>query len=349
MQPLKDRVRPTLGRRLRSGRGGPPKTAAQERRSDIRWGIAGVSGVLVLAAAFGVVYLADFGVTTYRAELPDAGAVRSGDDVRVAGITVGTVESVTLAPDHVDMTFTVDSDVFVGDRTTLDVRMLTIVGGHYLAVFPAGDQPLGDTPIPPDRVVLPYSLPQVFQDAIDPVTEFDGNLLRDNLGALEASLDRQPHSIAAVLTAGSRLVDVLERQNADISRTLSVADEYMTMVDGNLAVVGRLIRSLGLLETLLEDNIWAVGSLDNTAIVVDGIAGIAAEWPTLKPMAEALSGSIGPADELAQKLGALLDSVKGLLAVLQPLVGSDGPIAVDHSALTVASPGLCIPVPGRVC
>lgn len=339
----------TLRRRRGVVRHGPP-TATRQGRIDVRWGIAGLLGVILLAVAFGVVGLVKFGATTYTAEFSDAGAIRVGDDVRIAGVPVGSVKSVTLEPDHVDVRFSVDHDVFIGDQTSLDVKMLTIVGGHYLAVHPAGTKPLGQQRIPQDRVVLPYSLPEIFQDAIQPIKGIDGNVLRDNFGALEASLNSQPKSIHGALTAATTLVDILNRQNSDISRTLAVADEYLGALRGNISVVGTFVRSLNLLETLVENNIWAVGSLNNTAEVVDGVAGIGREWQsTLKPMARPLANSIPDADALMQKLGQLLTSVRGMLGALKPLVGPHGTVSVDQSGVTMPGPGLCIPVPGRVC
>ncbi|WP_405166487.1 MlaD family protein [Nocardia sp. NBC_01499] len=125
----------------------------------MRWGFAGLLGVVVVAAAFGLVYVADGDAATYTAQLSDAGATRVGDEVRVAGMTVGTVKSLSLLADRVEMTLTVDNDVFVGAQSTIDIRMLTIVGGHYVALHPAGTRPLGSAKIPSDHVTLPYNLP----------------------------------------------------------------------------------------------------------------------------------------------------------------------------------------------
>ena len=329
---------------------GAPKSAAEARRSDIRWGFAGMIGVVLLAIAFGLVYYVKIGITTYTAELSDAGSIRTGDEIRVAGIKVADVKSVELQPDHVEMTFTVDNDVFVGDQTTLDVRMLTIVGGHYLALAPAGTNPLGATPIPQDRVTLPYSLPRVFQDAVTPVKEIDGEMLRQNFAALQASFDGHPQSFETLLSAVGALTDLLQQQNADVSRTLKVADEYLNAFRGNLDIVARLINSLNLLEDLIENNIWAVTALEKTAVVVDGLATLGREWKsTLEPMAQPLADSMPTLDELGSRLGQLLESVKSMIGQLQPLITPTGNVAIDQSAVTVPAPALCIPVPGREC
>ncbi|MGY2062732.1 MlaD family protein, partial [Nocardia gipuzkoensis] len=107
----------------------------EKRRREIRLGIAGVVLVAILAVGAGVLYVAPIGKKTYTADLAEAQSVKAGDDIRVAGISVGKVKSLELQPDRVIMRFTVDSKVFVGDQSTLDVRMLTVVGGNYVALF----------------------------------------------------------------------------------------------------------------------------------------------------------------------------------------------------------------------
>ncbi|WP_280436115.1 MlaD family protein, partial [Nocardia carnea] len=102
-----------------------------ERDAELRWGIAGICGVLILLAAIGAVYITRTNSgRSYSADMAEAGAIRPGDDIRLAGIAVGKVNSLTLLPDRVRMKFTVEDEVFVGDQTALDLRMLTIVGGY---------------------------------------------------------------------------------------------------------------------------------------------------------------------------------------------------------------------------
>lgn len=227
----------TAALRRFTARSRTPLSDAARVRADLAWGLAGIVCVVVLAAGFGLLYVTDFDVRTPTAYLTDAGSVRVGDPVRLAGVTVGEVKSLTAQDDRVEMRFTVAKDVFLGAQTTLAVRMLTIVGGHYVVVVPAGTEPLGTKPIPADRVVLPYSLPQVFQEAIRPVSQIDGSVLRQNVAALETAITKNPQAIGTTLTAIDNIVDIMNRQNADISRSLKLADEYATALDGSKQVL----------------------------------------------------------------------------------------------------------------
>ncbi|MVU76707.1 MCE family protein [Nocardia sp. ET3-3] len=328
------------------------RRTAHRQTSDIRWGIAGLVVVVLLVIAIGVVYAT--GTTderTYRADLSQAGTVRVGDDVRVAGIPVGKVKSLTLLSDRVRMEFSVDADTFLGDQTTLDVRMLTVVGGYYLAVSPAGTKPLGSTVIPQDKVLLPYSLTRAFQDAIDPVRKIDGGTLQQDLAAVSESVNGSPDSVRAAVRAAGDLVGILDKQNADISRTLSMTDEYLSALDANADVLSRLLTTFGTLESIVRnDKVTVSTALDDLAAVATDFTPLGRAWDAgLKDKAQTLADAIPKLSELGDRLGALLDSVRDLEQRLLPLLPAGGGVTVDRSAATVRPVSVCVPVPGGGC
>ncbi|WP_280329484.1 MCE family protein [Nocardia wallacei] len=347
MQQMRGRARFAALRAALRGRGG------DARGSELRWGIAGVIAVVLLVIAIGAVYVT--GTTPekeYSAELAQAGSIRTGDDVRVAGIPVGKVKSLTLLPDRVRMTFTVDNKVFVGDQTTLGIRMLTVVGGYYLAVQPAGTRPLGSATIPRERVTLPYNLTQVFQDAVRPVQEIDGNVLRETLSSLSTAVDGGPDSFRAALRAVDDLTAIMNRQHADISRTLALADEYLTALRQNSDVLVRLIYALAGMEDVIRNNKTEISeALADLGTVLHGLTPLGRAWDTkLKERAQPLADEAIPKlRELGSRLGTLLDAVRDLEQRLLPLLPGGGGVTVDQSAATISLPSVCVPVPGGGC
>ncbi|MGW5312782.1 MlaD family protein [Nocardia thailandica] len=322
------------------------------RAGDLRWGIAGLAGAVVLAAAIGVV--AAVGTTaehTYTTELGQAGALRTGDDIRLAGVPVGRVRSLTLLPDRVRMSFTVRDDVFVGDRTVLDIRMLTVVGGYYVAVRPAGTAPLGAAVIPRERVILPYSLTQVFADAIAPVRAIDGTTVRRNLDTLATSIDHGPEALRSAIHATDDLVTLMNTQSADISRALTVADEYLSAMNSASESLAQLVRMLRVLETIVQTHKDTVAqALDDLSDVLHRLSPLGRAWDRdLHDRARPLADSIGGLQNLVRQLGTLVDSLRGLEDRLLPLLtGGDG-IRVDRSSVTVVPDRICVPVPGGGC
>ncbi|WP_431957574.1 MlaD family protein [Nocardia lijiangensis] len=330
---------------------------AAERRKEIRFGIIGVALVALGILAAAVLYVVPFGKTTYTAELSEAQSVKTGDDVRLAGVSVGSVESLELKPDRVVMRFTVKSEVFLGDQTSLDIRMLTVVGGHYVALFPAGNAPLGDKPIPADRVRLPYSLIQTFQDATTPLNELDGDMLRRNLSALDESLTSAPETLRTTLDTVGGYIDAIDRQRAQVSNAIAVADEYVTMYDGAKTDLGRLMDNVNLLETVLIDKRAelreSVALIDS---VVQRLAALAPAWEsTLKPRAQQLAGALPRLEEMGGKLEPMIASTKQLSEKLRSLVIPEEGVVLDRSGQTVPAPSgldlssVCVPVPGKEC
>lgn len=331
-------------------RNAPIPTEAQAARTQLRMGIIGALVVVLSLVVTGVIYVLPLGKSTHTAELPDAGSIKAGDDVRVAGVPVGTVKSLDLKPDRVMMTFTVDNDVFLGDQSTLDIRMLTIVGGHYVALTPAGTTPLGNKPIPRDHVHLPYSLAQAFQDAATPIRQVDGDTVRQNFAALQTSLEKSPDGLRRAGHAIDSLVDILDKQNQDVSRTLAVADEYLTAINGSKSLLGQLITKISMLETIVIDKQAEIReSLRITDEALSRLAVLGPIWDsTLEPMARKLAEAVPELQRLGGKLGDAVANVHNLLERLQHLAGPQG-LVVDQSSATVPVPALCIPVPGKEC
>nr|WP_232541859.1 MlaD family protein [Nocardia bovistercoris] len=314
--------------------------------------MAGFGCVIALVVAIGGVrVLGGASEHLYTADMSEAGFIRVGDDVRVAGIPVGEVRSLSLRSDRVRVEFSVADTVFVGSRTTLAVRMLTVVGGYYLAVLPDGAEPLGSDVIAPEQVRLPYNLTQVFQDAIEPVRRIDSGELRRSLDAVATSLDAGPGSLAAVLDATQVLATTLDRQNADISRTLTVADEYLTAMDANTETMGRLLSTFATLETIIADNHVQVGRvLDDLAAVLHGLTPLGRAWDaSLRERAQPLAAAVPRLEELAARLGALLESLRSFEQRLLTVASPQGGLAIDQSAATLRVGGICVPIPGGNC
>ncbi|MGM7644837.1 MlaD family protein [Nocardia sp. JW2] len=322
------------------------------RAGDLRWGLAGLCGAVLLMIALGVVAVVGTDAErVYHAELADAGALREGDDVRIAGIGVGRVRTLDLLADRVRMTFTVREDVAVGDQTILEIRMLTVVGGYYVALRPAGTAALGSAVIPRERVILPYNLTEVFQDAVRPVREIDGSVLRQNLAALSTSFDNSPDAFRSALRAAGDLVAVLDTQNADISRALAFADEYLTALSGSSQVLAQLVRNLHTLETLVQTNKAIVSqALGDLSDVLRKASPLGRAWDRdLRARAQPLADAVAGLENLGAHLGSLFEALVALEQRLTPLLAGGDGMSIDHSAVTIVPDRICVPVQGGGC
>ena len=129
-------------------------------RSPTLWGTGALAVLAAVALVAATLYLnppAQKSVTFYTT---DAATVRPGDQVRIAGISVGTVKDLALEGNRVRVRAQVEDSAFVGDQSQIQVRMLTVVGGYYVNIVSLGGSPLGSRPIPQERVTMPYNLMQ---------------------------------------------------------------------------------------------------------------------------------------------------------------------------------------------
>jgi phospholipid/cholesterol/gamma-HCH transport system substrate-binding protein len=217
------------------------------------WGGA----ALVLAAVIGLVaawlYVSPPGQKTVTFYTTDAASVHGGDQVRIAGIPVGKIKDLTLEPDRVRVRARVNGSALVGDRSQVEVRMLTVVGGYYVTIVPLGDTPLGAKAIPQERVRMPYNLMQTLADSTK---------ITDNLAAkpLKESLDQLQHglsgdnvqSVSAVIDAGNSLMSTIERQRGQVTEILNFSDEYIQSLNNFGDGLRQLVRKVSIAEQTLD-------------------------------------------------------------------------------------------------
>ncbi|WP_067902728.1 MlaD family protein [Nocardia vaccinii] len=332
-------------------RSGPPRTQSAQDHQQLRLGVVCAAVLVLVLAVTSVIYVLPIGYTTYNADLTEAQSVKSGDEVRLAGITVGKVTSLELRPDRVHMTFTVKRQIAVGDQSTLDIRMLTVVGGHYIALTPAGSKPLGDRAIPQDRIRLPYSLSRTLQNAAQPIAEVDGQTMRESVAALNSALTTTPDGLRNVGRAVDSLVSVLNQQQTQVSRALSVADEFLTVIDRNRSYFGVFVRKIGSLETkTVAKKAEITASLQIIKELMERIEQMEPTWQEVfQPVLHKLT-EMGPSlQTLLRQLDQAVASLNTARDKIQSAISPGGGLTIDQSAVTLAAPAVCVPVPGMRC
>ncbi|WP_301123921.1 MlaD family protein [Mycolicibacterium fortuitum] len=228
----------------------------------------------VVALVVAMLYISPPGEKLVTFYTEDSASVRPGDQVRIAGITVGKVKDLALEKDQVRVRAQVDGDAFVGDRSQVQVRMLTVVGGYYVDLISLGDAPLGDKAVPLERVTMPYNLMQTLADSrkitenivADPINEslnqVQNALTGDNIDALTAMID-----------AGNSLMATVERQRGQVSAILNLSDEYIQALSKFSDGLRELVRKASIVEqTLILYGERFASSLKGIADVFDALA-----------------------------------------------------------------------------
>ncbi len=223
------------------------------------------------------------GTKEYKAEFVDATGVVKGDDVRIAGVKVGSVSDVEVIDrTRALVTFEVEDDSPVTGATNAEIRFRNLVGQRYITLTRGiGDtQPLQEgSTIPVDKTSPALDLTVLFngfKPLFQALSPSDLNKLSFEViqvfqgegGTLESLLD---HTASVTQTLASRdqvIGDLIENLN-DVLDHIGDRDEQLT----------ELIKSFQVFIGGLKDDREAIlGSLDQisalsvqTADLVDGI------------------------------------------------------------------------------
>ncbi|MGW0288403.1 MCE family protein [Streptomyces tuirus] len=281
---VKVRILPPKLPRVRLRR---PRPKAFRDRNPVVIGAAGLTALALLtAAAFNADSLPLIGGgETYSAAFSEAGGLKPGDEVRIAGVKVGKVEEVDLAGDHVEVTFKVKGDPEVGSQTGASIRVKTILGAKYLALHPKGPGRLKPgSEIPLRRTVSAYDVVQAFSDLTTTTEEVDTQRLAKALDTLSTTFQDSPEEVRASIkglskisrTVASRdkalrgLLDhangvtgVLSDHTEDFSALVKDGDKLFKEISKRRTAIHKLLKTsaaLGIqLSGLVEDNRAEIG------------------------------------------------------------------------------------------
>ncbi|QBS39895.1 MlaD family protein [Nocardia sp. CS682] len=318
--------------------------------SQLRWGIAGVLVSVLGLLAAAVLYVVPFGEQSYTADFRNSGGARTGDEVRIAGIKVGQVRSVELVGDHVEVRFGVDREVRVGDASSVAVKMLTPIGGHYLSLAPQGERALGSKHIPPERTTTPFELTDIIDVATPVLSQVDGTTLRSTIAEVNAALAGQPDAVRSIIGNFNDLTGVLAERSTQLDSAVRVSDEYIGAIATDRAVLADFVRELGGVAVVLGQR---------RGEVVQVFELLKRFFAVLHRPVMAYGDSIEPSvaefEELFNKLvqdpgrlDTVIAGIKDFIGKISAMLGVDG-VTIDQSASVIRGPALCIPFEGRAC
>jgi phospholipid/cholesterol/gamma-HCH transport system substrate-binding protein len=232
-----------------------------------------------------------FGATdTYGADFTDVTGLQIGDDVRIAGVRVGTVKNIKIAQDehhvgYAHVVFTVQKSSPLPRSTIVNLRYRNLVGQRYLDVA----QGAGD----PNQVLAPGStIPRLrTHPAVDLTVLFNGfGPLVQGLGAPE--INKLSFELIQTLQGEGGALESLLSTVADLTNSLADKDRVIGDVIDNLSSV---LSAIGERDTQLNDLIVQLK---------DFMAGLAADRHTI-------GTAIDGVNRLAVSTAGLLTQVRG--------------------------------------
>ena len=218
--------------------------------------------VLVLVAAFYSDNLPIIGGgTTYSADFTEDAGLQTGDDVRIAGVKVGKVTSIGLENDHVKVTFQV-KNAWVGDQSSADIRIKTLLGAKYLSVDPEGTAALNpDTAIPTSRTTSPYDVLDAFNGLSRTVGALNTDQLSQSFEVLSETFANTPANVRSALDGLSALSKTISSRDQQLAQLLSNTGQISQTLASRDAEVQKLLSDGTLLLGMLQQREQAIATL----------------------------------------------------------------------------------------
>lgn len=183
------------------------------------------------------------GGDTYYAAFAESGGLKANDEVRIAGVRVGKVESVELDGDHVQVAFKIDSESGFGDDTRAAIKVKTLLGAMYLALEPAGSGQLAEgSEIPVERTSSPYDVVEAFEGLAETSEEIDTDQLATSLTTLADLTRNTPEEFRSALTGVSALSRNIADKNEEIGTLLQNLDRVTTVLDARDQDIVKLMK-----------------------------------------------------------------------------------------------------------
>ena len=259
--------------------------------------------VMLLVTAALVIVFGEYrfeSTTTYHAKFTTASRLKTGQDVRIAGVPVGKVESIKLAPDN-----TVDVAFDVGERYQLYTSTRAVIRYENLT----GDRFMELTAGPGDLVKLPPG-GTIPKSNTEPALDLDALLggLRPVLKGLDGD------KINAV---SSTVIEMLQGQGGALSQVLSNTSSFTNELAARDQLVGDVITNLNaVLKTVDDKGTQFNASVDRLQQLVSGLAQGA------DPIANAIPSLASAETDLTEMLVKSRRPVQGVLENARPLLAA---------------------------
>ncbi|GAA3445911.1 MlaD family protein [Planomonospora venezuelensis] len=225
--------------------------------------VVGVVSLAVLGAVLLVTFLVGNlglleGGYTMSAILPDSAGLRSGNDVRVAGVPVGKVTDVRAdyGKGHVVVTWKVDDGIRLGPQTRAEITLSNLLGGRYVKLTGPVTRPYMDE-LPEERRLIPMertSTPTLITDALKDATRLLDRLDTDSVDKLLselAELEPAPQGrVSKLLDNIGELSEIISESEPELQKLLDNGNKIMEVLESKDEQLGRLIDSI---EIMLDE------------------------------------------------------------------------------------------------
>ena len=255
--------------------------------------------VMLLVAAALVVVFGQFRFTsgnTYHATFSEASRLKPNNDVRIAGVPVGSVKEIKLNPDNtVDVAFDVNDRYQLYTSTRAVVRYQNLVGDRYLEITSGP----GELRKLPQGATIP-------RENTQPALDLDA--LLGGLRPVLKGLDGQK-----VNEVSNAVIEMLQGQGGALSSMLASTSSFTQDLAARDQLIGDVITNLNtVLTTVDEKGAQFDASIDQLQQLITGLA------ENRDPVAGAIPPLASASSDLTDMLQTSRRPIQGVLENLRP-------------------------------
>lgn len=254
----------------------------------------GVMGIILLVVAIGVGQSFAsvpmlFATPTYYAQFSDTGGLNKSDKVRIAGVDVGKVRSMSIDGDKVVIGFGLDGTQ-IGTQTRASIRTDTILGRRNIELEPRGSDPLRPNgTLPLGQTTTPYQIYDAFFDVTKAASGWDTQTVKRSLNVLSETIDQTYPHLSAALDGVARFSDTIGKRDDQIKQLLANANKIAGILGNRSAQVNKLlVNAQSLLGAINERNYAVSVLLERVSQFSEQVKGFIDDNPNLNRVLEQL-------------------------------------------------------------
>ncbi|MEW5808757.1 MAG: MCE family protein [Actinomycetota bacterium] len=269
------------------------------RTSRVGLKVAVFSTAMILVLGVLIVTFGQFrfgSTVSYRAEFDSVARLRTGQDVRIAGIPVGTVNDIVIDGDHVDVEFDLDRQYQLYTSTRALIRYENLVGDRFLEITTGP----GTLEKLPEGATIPRT-------NTEPALDLDALLggLRPVLKGLDAG---------KVNEVSNAVIELLQGKGGDLAEVLSDTGAFTQTLAARDELIGEVISNVKTVLSTLDDK---NGQLDTSVDQLQQLIMTLSEGRD--PVAGATPPLASAQADLTELLTAARRPIQGILENARPL------------------------------
>jgi phospholipid/cholesterol/gamma-HCH transport system substrate-binding protein len=286
--------------------------------------------VALLAAAALVMFRGD-DQKTLTAKFPRTISIYEGSDVRVLGVPIGQVDTVTPSGTDVVVTMSYDPDVKIPADAKAVIIAPSIVGDRFVQLTPTyeeGDDVIADgTVLDQDRTAVPLELDQIYSSMDDLTVALGPNgankkgALTDLLETTAKNFGGQGAQFHQTINDFGKLSATLDDNKDELFGSAKKLEGFIGTLAKNDKTVRQFNQSLADVSSMLSGERQELrASLQNLAQAMGQVSSF------VKENREVLGRNISGLNRVSKVLVKQRDALDGIL--------KDAPVALNNLALT---------------